>query len=44
MTFSGDSEQDVLHINDRQVLVRSKYMFQKPAPGTEGIYVDPEQR
>jgi hypothetical protein len=43
--FCGSSEQDVLYINERQVMVRSKDMYtRKPSAAAEGVYVDVKNR
>ncbi|CAM9302104.1 unnamed protein product, partial [Ectocarpus fasciculatus] len=38
--YTGLSDQDVLHIDERKVMVRSKGMFDKPSPTTEGVVTD----
>lgn len=40
INYSGGGETDVLCINERQVMVRSKSMFDKPNPVAEGIRSD----
>lgn len=43
--YCGASEQDVLYINERQVMVRSKDMYsRRPSVAAEGVYVDVEKR
>jgi hypothetical protein len=42
--YCGSTDQDVLHIDERKVMVRSKGMFDKPSPTTEGVLVDVQQR
>lgn len=42
--YSGSTEQDVLYINERAVMVRSKAMYEKPNATTEGIYTDLQNR
>lgn len=39
-----EKEQDVLCINERQVMVRSKAMYDQPQAGLEGVAVDLQQR
>lgn len=38
--YCGSGDQDVLCINERQVIVRSKAMYEKPLPTAEGIHTD----
>ena len=42
--YCGSGEQDVLCINERQVIVRSKAMYEQPNVSTEGIYSDLSNR
>lgn len=45
VNYSGLSEQDVLYINERQVMVRSKDMYnRKPSVGAEGVFADLQKR
>lgn len=44
VTYCGLTEQDVLCIDERQVIVRSKGMFQPPNAAAEGIYSDLQRR
>jgi hypothetical protein len=40
VNYSGGGETDVLCIDERQVMIRSKTMFQQPNPVAEGIKSD----
>lgn len=42
--YCGTIDQDVLHIDERKVMVRSKGMFDKPSPTTEGVVTDVQKR
>lgn len=42
--YCGTTEQDVLCINEKQVMVRSKGMFEQPNATTAGIYTDIDNR
>lgn len=42
--YCGSTEQDVLCINEKQVMVRSKGMFEQPNATTAGIYTDIDNR
>jgi hypothetical protein len=42
--YCGNTDQDVLCINERQVMVRSRAMYDKPSPLAEGIHTDISQR
>lgn len=45
INYCGLTEQDVLYINERQVMVRSKDMYsRKPSVAAEGVYVDVKNR
>jgi len=46
ISHSGSSEQDVLCINERQVMVRSKNMYNElpPNPSLEGVLCDFSKR
>lgn len=45
VSFCGLIEQDVLYINERQVMVRSKEMYnRKPSVSAEGIHADVKNR
>ena len=40
ISYCGNADQDVLCIDERQVIVRSKAMFDRPSPFAEGIHTD----
>lgn len=42
--YCGSSDQDVLCINDRKVIVRSKGMYEDPSVSSEGICADISKR
>jgi hypothetical protein len=42
--YCGSGEQDVLCINERQVIIRSKAMYEPPSVASEGIYSDLNNR
>ena len=42
--YCGAADQDVLHIDERRVMIRSKGMFDKPSPTTEGVVTDVQKR
>ena len=46
VSYCGSSEQDVLYINERQVMVRSKSMYNdcNPNPNLEGVQCDFSKR
>lgn len=46
VSYCGAAEQDLLCINERQVMVRSKTMYDQEPPNTslEGVHADLEKR
>jgi hypothetical protein len=40
VAYCGSTDQDVLCIDERQVMVRSKAMHDRPSPLAEGIHAD----
>ena len=40
ISYCGGIDQDVLCIDERQVIVRSKAMYDRPSPFAEGIHTD----
>lgn len=40
ISYCGNTDQDVLCIDERQVIVRSKAMFDRPSPFAEGVLTD----
>ena len=44
VTYCGSTDQDVLCIDERQVIFRSKAMFERPSPFAEGIQADLSRR
>jgi hypothetical protein len=46
VTYAGSTEQDVLCINEKQVMVRSRNMYNQEPPNTawEGVVVDLTKR
>jgi len=43
-SYCGSTDQDVLCINDRKVIIRSKTMYESPSVASEGIYSDLAKR
>lgn len=44
MNYCGTTEQDVLCVNERQIMVRARSLFDQPNAASEGVHANLDKR